>query len=300
MAWLKGFFWFARRMPRVPRMTRWFFVGGAWRNSEVLRGNLLWNARRLIGPDCTPKQGEAFARAVIGNFYDFICDVGASVGSSRARLLRRIERIDGHERWLAARADRRGAIVVTAHMGSFEVGLAALLQYESRLHVVFRRDPFGMFEKSRAELRQRLGVIEACVDDGLRTWVRLREALEADEVVLIQGDRVLPGQKGAPMPFLNGHMLLPTGPVKLAQASGAPIVPVFSIRRPDDRLRVIVDEPIRIQQLGPDATMARLAAVIERYVREYPEQWLMIHRPWIEDMEQTKANDGPRSERVSV
>ena len=43
----------------------------------------------------------------------------------------------------------------------------------------------------------------------------------ADEVVAIQGDRVMPGQKGERLAFFDGHMLFPTGPVRLAIASGS-------------------------------------------------------------------------------
>ena len=133
-------------------------------------------------------------------------------------------------------------------MGSFEVAVAALRQKEPRVHIVFKRDQVSRFEQLRSALRRRLGVIEAPIDQGgVGMWVGLRDALRRDEIVVLQGDRVMPGQKGQRVPFLSGHLLLPTGPVKLAQASGAPIVPIFSTRTPEGNIRISVAEPIFVE-----------------------------------------------------
>ena len=284
--WLVLLFFHARRRPAFLSRIKRRLIRGVWRCSPTLRNNTVCNARWLLGEASSPAQRESLGREVIANFYDFICDVGRGVGMSRDHLLARIARIDGDDHYAAARREGKGAIVVTAHMGSFEVGMAALLRRDRRVHVLFRRDAFGLFEQTRSALRQRLGVVEACVDDGLSVWVRLREALAADEVVLIQGDRVLPGQKGQRMPFLGGHMLIPTGPVKLALASGAPIIPTFSIRQRDGRIRLFIEPPIWVtDEYSADTALRSMTAILEQYVRRYPEQWLMVHRTWCEDTE---------------
>ena len=72
----------------------------------------------------------------------------------------------------------------------------------------------------------------------------LRNALANDEAVLIQGDRVMPGQKGQAVRFFGGHILLPTGPVRLALISGAPIIPVYSVRTPEGKIRLFIEKPI--------------------------------------------------------
>jgi KDO2-lipid IV(A) lauroyltransferase len=165
-------------------------------------------------------------------------------------------------------------------MGSFELGAVALTQLNERVHVVFRRDQMDGFERLRSTLHQRLGIVEAALDDKWTVWLRLRDALRADEVVAIQGDRVMPGQNGMEMPFLGGHLLLPTGPVKLASASGAPIIPVFTVRAPDGRVRICVEDAIDVphplnDQAKADA-MRQIAEVLAKYVRAYPEQWLVL------------------------
>jgi KDO2-lipid IV(A) lauroyltransferase len=133
-------------------------------------------------------------------------------------------------------------------------------------------------------LRAKLGVIEAPIDDGWTVWMRLRDALLNDDVVVLQGDRVMPGQKGTPVDVLGSEMLLPTGPVKLALATGAPIVPVLCVRTPGGKVRLWVEPAITVDAADAvDGAMEQLAAVIGKYVRAHGEQWLMLHPAWRDD-----------------
>jgi KDO2-lipid IV(A) lauroyltransferase len=166
-------------------------------------------------------------------------------------------------------------------MGSFEVGMAALRRQDARIHVVFRRDAFGRFERMRSALRAKLGVIEAPVDDGWTVWMRLRDALQNDEVVALQGDRVMPGQKGQAIPVLGADMMLPAGPVKLALATGAPIVPVFTVRTPGGKVRLCVEPAIHVGSPDDlDPAMEQLAGVLGKYLRAHGDQWLMLQPAW--------------------
>ncbi len=262
----------------------------ALRVSPAIRTGTLANARRILGPASSRERQANLARQVVRSFYLFCCDVGRSLRASPQQLLDRVEWIGGHDAFLAARREKRGVIVLTAHMGSFEVGMAALAAMETDVHVVFRRDKVGQFERRRSQLRRRLGVHEAALDEGWTVWMRLRDALLADQAVVLQGDRVLPGQKGQQVPFLGGHIELPTGPIKLALATGAPILPVFTVRAPGGGIRLFVEDSIHVaknlSESDPDVvyvTLLKLKNILEKYVRAYPQQWLMLEPAWTED-----------------
>lgn len=298
--WLRMLFFTAQYLPIFAIVTKAFFIWFPLRFSKVIRHGTRANGRRILGPDATPQRLRQYAWDVVSGFYEFICDVGRCQHMDRDDLLDRIETVEGHERYLAARSAHRGAILLTAHMGSFEVATAALLDREKKVHIVFKRDP-GRFEQIRQSARRRLGVIEEPIDDGLGVWIRLRDALLNDEAVAIQGDRVLPGQKGRRVPFLNGHLLLPTGPIKLAIASGAPIIPVFALRTKQGRIRLHVEDPIlvgnNLDELN-DALL-KIAAVLERYIRTYPDQWLVLRPAFCEDAPgATAIMDAPKDEEI--
>jgi KDO2-lipid IV(A) lauroyltransferase len=280
--WLRKFFWLCEHTPRVVQLARPIMCRLAFAYSPSIRRGTRANASRILGPSSSRQAIDRLARQMLNSFFLFCCDVARSKSASREDLLARVEQVDGREAFQKARALRRGLIVFTAHMGSFEVAMAALTDMEKHVHVLFRRDGDDLFERQRADLRRRLGVHEAVVDDGWTVWMKLRQALLDDQVVVIQGDRVLPGQKGQRVPFLGSEMELPLGPIKLAAASGAPIVPVFSIRMPDGKIRLVIEPAIEVApDESPDRdsihpAMKTLAAVLEKHISAHPDQWLML------------------------
>lgn len=287
-AWLRLLFAATACAPGVLRVFRPVIIAGTWRVSPATRRGTMANAQRILGPGASAAECRKLGRRVVGSFFDSVVEFGANRDRTAAELRARIEAVEGLAGYERARALRRGAILVTAHLGSFETAVASLREREPRVHVVFQRDRFEGFERLRARQRSRLGVIEAPVDDGLAVWFRLRDALGADEVVLMQGDRTMPGQRGRAMPFLHGHVELPDGPVRLAELTGAPIIPTFAIVGAEGRVRIVLRPAIvvggaRAGAVDAKEAMSQLARSIAEVVARHPEQWLALEPMWVED-----------------
>jgi lauroyl/myristoyl acyltransferase len=288
-AWLSLLFFFARVAPWLLTLLRPIAAWIAVFSSRPLRDNTARNARWIFGRELSRREARSFARGVVGSFYDFVADVGRSGGGkSAADFLRRLNSDPGRDGYLRARQARRGAVLVTAHMGAFEVGLAALRQVEKDVHVVFKRDAFAGFERIRSRVRAVLGVHEAPIDDGFASLTKLRDALLADQVIVMQADRAMPGQRSQVVPFLHGHLRLPTGPVRLAELAGSPIVPVFVVPTDLGRFDVHLSEPIHVNPdaepvHGVDPALLAIAKAIESFVARYPKQWLLLEPVFVED-----------------
>ena len=284
---LGPFFWLAAHAPGVARVLRPVGVGLVSALSSGVRRGTRLNARRIFGRELSAREQGAFTRGVVDGFYEFVLDVGRSCGETREELVSRIESVEGEREYKAARTRGRGAVLVTAHMGSFEVGLGALARVEGRIHVVFKRDASGPFEAMRAAMRRTLGVLEAPIDDGPTTWIALRDALANNEVVVMQGDRAVPGQRSEVVPFLHGHLRIPSGSVRLARMTGSPIVPVFTVRVGSGRFAVHLGTPIEpgegVAGAGADPAVRAIARAIEAMVGKYPTQWLALHAAFEED-----------------
>ncbi|BAM05244.1 lysophospholipid acyltransferase family protein [Phycisphaera mikurensis] len=249
-----------------------------------LRGGVVANAPFLLGPDATRAARRRLADDVLRSFYRFIREVGAAGRAEPEALRAQVAAVRGREHHAAARASGGGIVFATAHLGSFEVGIAALRGLEPDVHVVFQRDPFAAFDAARARLHRRLGVHDAVVGgpDSLDVWTALRARLEAGAAVLCQADRVMPGQRGVRVPFLGGTAELPVGPVKLAAMAGAAIVPVFAVRTPGG-VELRLHRPIRVaggaafpRPGAPGEAMLRLAAALAAEIGENPGQWLEL------------------------
>ncbi|WP_428939656.1 lysophospholipid acyltransferase family protein [Fontivita pretiosa] len=282
--WLTALFWLAGRARWIARRLRHPVTWLVPRCSSAVRHAAFANARRILGPDVSPRQCMRFAQAVVARFYDFVLDIAASARQTPSQLRQRIDSIEGREAYLARRRSGGGAVIVTAHMGSFELGLAALAQIEPHIHVVFKRDPFGGFEQMRQQLRDVLGVHEVAIDDGWHSWLKLRDALRENQVVVLQADRALPGQKALDVPMLHGHLRLPLGPLKLAQIAASPVFPVFTICTTPGRCRLFIEPPIEVtaeDQIAP--AMQRIAQTLAKFIRQYPDQWLVLWPSFVED-----------------
>lgn len=263
----------------------------AWLVPGIRRSTRL-NASRIYGHPLSPAAQRAFTRSVLANFYSFITDmalVSRQVHDSHLAQ-RLVGNVAGEHEYRAARSRGRGAVLVTAHIGSFEAGLIALRRVENSVHVVFKRDQSGPFERMRSSLRRALAVHEAAIDDGFGTWIALREALLRNEVVVMQGDRAVPGQQSIVVPFLGGSLRIPTGPVRLARLTSSPIIPVFAIRRADGKHDIFLATPIEPGESSPaiasgpiDHAVLAVARAIEAVVAHYPQQWLVLDAAFEED-----------------
>ena len=231
---------------------------------ERLRAGIRANAPFLLGPDATAAAVRRLEDGVLRSFFRFVRDVGASGSADRGALQAKVSTVRGREHHAAARAANPGGglIFATAHLGCFEVGIAALAGLEPNVRVVFQRDPFAAFDDARGRLHRALGVHDAVVGgpDSLEVWADLAERLRGGAAVLVQADRVMPGQRGVRVPFLGGTVELPVGPVKLAGMTGAAIVPVFAVRTPAG-VELRLHPPIRV---GPADPFPRAGAPVRR------------------------------------
>ena len=131
-----------------------------------------------------------------------------------------------------------------------------------------------------------LGVRGLPIDTSPFAFLPVRKALEENLCVAIQGDRDVSGT-GRRMPFFGKSASFPVGPFRLAQASGAPIFPVFVLQEDDGRYRTVVEEAIRVPNARGDegdaavvAALERFVTTMERTIRAYPSQWYLFTRFW--------------------
>ncbi len=299
--WLRLLFWNVKHFPRFVQAVKPLAIRGAWTLSPGVRRAIRANAPRLLERDSIDRsETRRFGYAVIGHFYDAVVAFGVRDDGAEQPNRAQVLSIQGEPQYLQARREGTGAILVTAHLGCFESAVAMLRTREPHVHVVFRRDPFPVFEKLRSAQRARLGVAEAAIDGGLDTWIRLRDALSADHVVLMQGDRVVGEQPGVTVPFCSGHIKVPSGPAKLSRLTGAPVIPVFATKDAQGQPCIQLCEPLWPDQIvAPSAGLGtidpmilKITQTIEAVIKMHPQQWLCLHRAFIEDA------DGPSATRT--
>jgi len=186
----------------------------------------------------------------------------------------------GFEHLDAALERGRGVVVLLAHHGSWDVAAQWAETHGYHLAVVAEvLRPRALFERF-VRLRESVGLEvvplrrrEASGREGGTTLVgALRRTLAANHMVGLLSDRDLSGT--APVVTLFGEPArMPRGPAVLAQRTGAAVIPITMLQRPQRRWHLQVLPEVDVTGLTVDEAVQRMAGAIEDLVRLDPAQW---------------------------
>jgi KDO2-lipid IV(A) lauroyltransferase len=195
--------------------------------------------------------------------------------------------IVGREHLEQARSNANGVILLTAHLGCWEMGGVFLKHLGLPLSVVYVPDAFADVEEARRRLREVSGVEEIAIQPGssLASLPVLR-ALRAGRIVAMQGDRDF-NDRGAWADFLGAPAPFPRGPFHLARMTGAALVPCFIAYSTDLRFSLVLEPPITVgstadREADVREAISRWVPVLEGAVRRWPTQWFTFYDFWPE------------------
>jgi len=197
---------------------------------------------------------------------------------------------EGLEHWHALTGSGAGFLVVTAHIGAWEVGSMMPAARESRrVHVVREAETDPRAQAFISELIRQAGgdlyVTHFAEDPQL--GMELLDALRQGEIVALQGDRPRAGGRKAVVELFGRPFPLPIGPAVLARAAGVSIVPVFVFREGRLRYRCSIRPPLQVPHTADrtadleDAARA-FAAELQAAIVHRPHQWFCFRRVWAE------------------
>jgi KDO2-lipid IV(A) lauroyltransferase len=197
--------------------------------------------------------------------------------------LRDIVEVEGLEHYRAASAAGRGVIFFTGHLGAWELSCFAMSALGYPMSFLARRIDNErvdqMVEKIRTRFGNRLINKRAAARPILQT-------LRAGGTVGLLVDLNTQPHEGVFVDFFGRPASTTAGLARLARHSGAPVLPGFIPWEADRRRFVLHLHPPLAASWTDDESddirrfTARFTAVVEDYVRRYPDQWLWIHKRW--------------------
>jgi lauroyl/myristoyl acyltransferase len=229
-----------------------------------------------VAPALHPAAREALARRLFRCFAMCFADlISANRAPAEAEGL--LGAVEGQAHLEAAFAEGRGLILLTAHLGNWELAGRLLARRFGRpIHVLVAAES----DPGVGEFLRGTGPLRFVTRENPTVAVTLLAALRRNEVVAMQGDRALGTRGDLAVPFFGAPAAFPLGPFLLARAAGAPLVPAFCVLRDDRRYAVALDAPIRVAPEGEAAALAAWVRVLEARVRRHPEQWFNFFDPW--------------------
>lgn len=227
---------------------------------------------------------------VITSFYKFArnwCDIMLMTRLSGDRLHALVGRKSSAKPLDEALAAGTGAILISPHLGNWELGGLGLADLGYPINVMTFREPDERFNSERERLRGERGIRFIYVDRDDTSPLAAIEAVNAlrrNEALAILGDR--DGSSNTiTIPFFGRPTKIPVGAAYLALASGAPVIPAFVVLE-QGRYTTLMEEPIFFRgRHGQHAEairagMEQVLAVFERYIRAYPDQWYNFYDFW--------------------
>ncbi len=273
--------WLANHLPeRVGRALFALLGRLAFLAARRWRVNALDNMRHVLGPAASPAEIEAASRAaVIHQFTNYWYMFRPPAPEERWQGS---FTVDGWEHLDEAVARGKGVILISAHFGSPE-HLAEVLRRERGLR------PLAPAETIRPEklyhwfvaVREQRGGRGLPADQSALELIR---ALRRGEVIAVAADLDTTRQ-GEATPFFDAPAQLPQGMARLALMTGAAVVPVFVVRRPDWTFHTTFEPPLVFERTGDREAdlrhaLRQLAQVMERWIRAYPTQWTQFNPIW--------------------
>ena len=165
----------------------------------------------------------------------------------------------------------RGVILVTGHIGNWELGALFFARHGFRINVVTIPEGRERIDSIRGAYRLRQDIRTIVVDGSPFSSLEIVAALRRGEIVAMLVDR-WEGADGVPAKFFGVERRFPRGPFVLSRATGAPILPAFIVR--DGNIyRGEVDPPFFMEEPEDEPGARRVSESLERMIRTYPDQW---------------------------
>lgn len=246
---------------------------------------ILGNTAQVLGLRANHPQVDRIARDMVRQHARAWVDFFFFGQRPPEEALAQFASIEGLEHLDGSLAEGRGAILLTAHAGNYELGGVLLRARNLKVHAVYKPDRFEAVERLRESMRAQGGVVGIPVDGVGFSTLPLVKLLREGGLVGMQGDRDF-SLNGVPIPFFGREVPFPRGPWELAAMTGAPIITSFFYTDEDRRFHARLGRPIHIsgerggRMAAIEAGMRAYVADLETLIRRHPSQWYCFYPFW--------------------
>lgn len=226
-------------------------------------------------------QNEKIAREVFVNlglsFFDLIYFYGAG-----PKILKKHVKVSGVSHYQRAKEKGRGVLLLSAHFGNWELMATIFALSSCPLSIIVNPIRFEPLNRVVEHLRASCGNRSINRKRSMRSLLRV---LHQGETVGILLDQKVSWQLGVYVKFFDQPAFANKGMALVALKTGAAVVPIFMIRKNGHTYEVIIEPELELIRTGDktkdiEENTALFTKIIERYVSNYPSQWLWMQNRW--------------------
>lgn len=224
-------------------------------------------------PATSAKQISRLTLRLFRNYSKYLVDYGRFMGLGKYDVLQKIIHFEGRENLDAVLKINKGVILLTAHLGNWELGGIFFGNYGLKTNVVTIQDNNAEIDYARRWYREKHNVNTITIGNSPFSTVEMVNALNNNEMVAMLIDRYYEGLDYITEDFFKKPMRFPKGPFVLSRLTGAPILVAFVVRE-DKGYKGIIEKPILVTDGKEEHEMLnQVVKILERYIMIYPDQW---------------------------
>ena len=201
---------------------------------------------------------------------------------SRDDILNKV-RIRGGGNLLKAAHSKRGVIIISAHLGNWEISpvIVSCLLQRPTVSVARRIQP-GALNRFILRSRTRFGNM---IIDKERALPKMARMLRQGKILGILIDQATTRSEGVEVSFFGKTVTATPAAALLARRYNCPVLTGFCIREPDGRLTLIIGKALSLQVTKDSRAdlienTQIMTHAVEEAVKAYPDQWLWLHKRW--------------------
>lgn len=191
---------------------------------------------------------------------------------------------DGEENLTAITKLTKGGILLSAHIGNWDIAGHLLKRLDTKINIVMYDGEHKKIKEYLAAVTGEKSVRIIFIKNDLSHIYEINQALKNNELVCMHADRFLEGNKTMVIKFLDQPARFPMGPFVLAATFKVPVSFVFAVKENDLHYHLFATEIKEYDHLKKEEAMqimlADYATNMEKMVKEYPEQWFNYYNFW--------------------
>jgi KDO2-lipid IV(A) lauroyltransferase len=279
----KAAFRFANTFPRPTCQRLAALLGQAsYAMIPELREGLRANLSAVTG--ATGAELDRLCRLNVSNFSKMLADYFYCSTGDPGRIKPLLGEWRGFENLQAARERGKGTILVTGHLGNWELGGMLLALESMPMTVITLEEPSTELTQLRDEYRRKLGIKTIAIGSETFAFVEVINTLRNNGIVAMLVERPQESS-GTPVQFFGRETQFSSGPALLWQHTDATVLPAFVVQKNDGQYLSFIDPAVPMQQdASPREGLAnntqRLATIFETIIRKHPDQWYNFAPIW--------------------
>jgi lauroyl/myristoyl acyltransferase len=241
------------------------------------REALMSNLAVLTSDQATQKK---LCRACFVNFLRMLHDFCDSAAGGVPRLDELIVERRGFEFLETGRKRGKGTLLLTGHLGAWELGGMVLAAAGFPVSVVTLEEPTPELDAWRQKYRAKFGIKTITVGTDKFAFLEIMQALRRNELVAMLVDRPYLNS-GVEVKFFDQPTLFSAAAARIWQHTDATIIPAFVLQLQPGRYGCYAYPPIEMTtEPGPEENSQRVAEVFQAIIREFPDQWFNFVPIW--------------------